>query len=95
MFLGKRDKTKTDYIPKLSILDTGKDIFDRILREPCEYKIWKIVSPGKEAARLAGTIKQQQLLYVMIFVNHVVVIVYDIINIEKTIVSLREKALVK
>ena len=39
LFLGKRDKTKTEYIPNLSFLNTGKDTFNMILSEACEYKI--------------------------------------------------------
>ena len=58
LFLGKKDKTKTEYIPQLSFLDTGKDTFNMILSEVCEYKIWKIASPGKEAAKLAEIMKQ-------------------------------------
>ena len=86
---------KTEYIPKLSFFKTGKDTFNRILSEACEYKIWKIASPGKEAAKLAETIKQLQLPPDNDFVNHIMVIVSDIINIEKTTLSLREKAMAK
>ena len=39
LFLGERDKMKTEYIPKLSFLNTRKDTFNRILSEACEYKI--------------------------------------------------------
>ena len=61
LFLDNRDKTKTEYIPKLSFLKTGKDTFNKISSEACEYKIWKIASPDKEATKLAETIKQHQL----------------------------------
>ena len=88
LFLGKKDKTKTEYIPQLSFLDTGKDTFNMILSEVCEYKIWKIASPGKEAAKLAEIMKQLQLPPNDDFVNHIMAIVYDIINIEKTTLSL-------
>ena len=95
LFLGKRDKMKTEYIPNLSFFNTGKDTFNRILNEPFEYKIWKIASPGKEAVKLAETIKQLQLPPNDGFVNHIMVIVYDLINIENTALSLREKAMTK
>ena len=86
---------KTEYIPKLSFLNTRKDTFNRILSEACEYKIGKIASPIKEAAKLAETIKQLQLPPDNDFVNHIMVIVYEIINIKKTSLSLREKAMTK
>ena len=82
---------KAEYIPNLSFFNTGRDTFNRILSEPFEYKIWKIASPGKEAVKLAETIKQLQLPPNDGFVNHIMVIVYDLFNIEKTALSLREK----
>ena len=84
---------RTEYIPKLSFLNIGKDTVNRILSEACEYRIWKIASPGKEAAKLAETIKQLQLPPDNDFVNHIMVIVYDVINIKKTSLSLREKTM--
>ena len=95
LFLGKKDEMKAEYIPKLRFFNTGKDTFNRILREACKCKTWKIATSGKEAAKLAETIKQLQLPPDDGFVNHIMVIVYDIINIEKTSLSLREKALAK
>ena len=86
---------KTEYIPILSFFNTGKDTFNRILSKVCEYKIWKIASPGKEATKLTETIKQLQLPPDNDFVNQIMIIFYDIINIEKTTLSLREKAMTK
>ena len=95
LFLGKTDKTKTEHIPKLSFLNTGKDTFNIILNEACEYNAWKIASPGKEGAKLAETMKQLQLPTDYDFVNPIMAIAYDIINIEKTALSSREKAMAK
>ena len=95
MFLGKRDKTKTEYIPKLSFLNTGKGTFNIILSEACEYNVWKIATPDIEVSKLAETMKQLQLPPANDFVNHIMAIVYDIINIEKTTLSLKEKAMAK
>ena len=52
-------------------------------------------SPGKEGAKLSETINQLQLLPNNDFFNHIMVIVCDVINIEKTNLSLREKAMEK
>lgn len=65
-----------------------KDTFNRILSEASECKIWKIASPHKEAAKLAATMKQQQLPQGNDFVNHVMVAVYNTFNIEKTNLNL-------
>ena len=51
--------------------------------------------PRKEAVKLPETIKQLQLPPDNDFVNNIKVIVYGIVNIEKTNLSLREKALAK
>ena len=95
LFLVKRDKTKTEYIPKLSFLNTGKGTFNIILSEACEYDVWKIATPGIEVSKLAETTKQLQLPPANDLVNHIMAIVYDIINIEKTTLSLKEKAMAK
>ena len=36
LFLGKRNKMKTEYVRKISFLSTEKDTFNRMLSEACE-----------------------------------------------------------